>query len=375
MKTIGVDISVLNDRQKTGIGVYTANLLEAILKINSLDKFILFGISTMSTYSYLKNLDFGKRANVEMRIFKWPAKLLRQSFLIWQKLNWPPIEAFIGDVDIFHSFNWFMPPQKRGKKVATVFDITSIKFPQWHDRKTSQLDRLRFKKIAADADLAIAISESTKKDFLEFHPRGRVEVIYPGKSESFNTKFDEKKLLKTLQKYNLQKGYFLSVSTLEPRKNLERLINVFLKVGINAPLVLVGKMGWKNDQLLQLIKSNPDRVKMLGFVPDGDLKALYEGALCLVYPSLYEGFGIPVVEAMSLGTPVITSNISSLSEAGGDAVLYINPYEEQSLAKALVKVYQNDKLRQKLSMLGLKQAGKFSWEKSAQKLNLLYQSL
>src|SRR5690242_8574057 len=158
MKTICLDISVLNEKQKTGIGVYTYELIKSFLEINRDDKIILFGISTLQTYSFLKNIEFKNYPNVELKIYKMPAKFFRTSFLLWQKLNWPTIEKFVGAVDIFHSFNWNLPPQKKGKVVATVFDMTSLLFPSLHLEKTTQLDRIRLKRIKKFADLVITIS-------------------------------------------------------------------------------------------------------------------------------------------------------------------------------------------------------------------------
>lgn len=375
---IGIDISVLNDTQRTGIGVYAYELIRALLNINQKDKFILFGIATLSTYDYLKNLEFKDYPNVEMKIYKMPAKFFRLAFLTWQKLGWPPIEKFIGPVDIFHSFNWFMPPQRGGKKVATVFDLTSILFPEWHDSKTTQLDKARFQKIAESANLVITISESTKNDFLKFNPRGQMDVIYPAVREVFSredsgNKGDQGN--RVLRKYKLEPGYLLAVGTLEPRKNLETLVKAYLKSEMSEPLVLVGKSGWKNEQLLSLIKEYPQKIKQLGFIPDEDLAALFRQASCFIYPSLYEGFGMPVLESMAVGTPVITSNVSSLPEVGGDAAKYVDPGDPEEIVRAIREVVGDKGVGKKMVEEGFKQARKFSWEESAKKLNALYQEV
>lgn len=372
---IGIDISVLNDSQKTGVAVYTYNLIDNLLKINKKDNFILFGISTFETNYYLKNIDFKKYDNVTLKIYKLPARLFRTAFITWQRLNWPTIEDLIGEVDLFHSFNWYLPPQKKGKVVATVFDTTSLINPLWHDQRTTQLDSLRMERIKDYADLVIAISENSKKDFLKFSPKSNIEVVYPAASKMFRRKISNQKASKYFKKYNLQPGYILSVSTLEPRKNLTRLIQAYLNANLTQKLVLVGGWGWKNDEIVELIKDNQERIKLLGFVPDEDLPSIYQNALFLVYPSLYEGFGIPIIEAMNLGTPVICSNTASMPEAGGDGVFYIDPYKFESIKEALVQLTGSIELRKKLTKQGIKQASKFSWKKSAEKLNALYQRL
>ena len=373
MKTFGIDISVLNDKQRTGIGNYTYQLINGLLKINATDKFILFGFATFRTYNYLKNIDLGKYPNAELKIIKLPARSFRTAFLLWQKLNWLPVEKFIGQVDLFHSFNWYMPPQGSGKKVATVFDLTSVLYPRWHEEKTSQLDTVRFKRIARYADLVLAISKSAKDDFSKLKPKGRMEIIYPAADSLYNPKINREGTARVLQKFNLQPGFFLSVATLEPRKNLKNLVKGYLESKLDIPLVLVGKIGWKNEGLENL--TNHKNIKMLGFVSNEELKILYQQALCVAYPSFYECFGIPVLEAMNCGTPVITSNTSSLPEVCGDAALYVDPESIKEISRTLIKISSDINLRQTLNRKGITQAKKFSWKHSAEKLNSLYQEI
>lgn len=373
IRTIGLDISVLSDKQRTGIAVYAYNLIDALLKINQKDRFLLFGIATFDTFNYLKNLPFKNYPNVDMKIYRMPARAFRTAFLLWQKIEWPPIETFTGRVDIFHSFNWYFPPQRAGKKVASVFDMTSITHPYWHDPRTSQLDNIRLSRMSETADLVIAISKNSQKDFLKVYPQSRVEVIYPAACQ-----FPKNNKLKTqevLRKYSLSPGFILSVSTLEPRKNLKALIKAYLDSGLKRPLVLVGGQGWKNQQTAELVNKYPGRIKLTGFVPDEQLPVFYRHAFCLVYPSFYEGFGIPPLEAMSVGTPVIMSNTSSLPEVGGDAALYINPGNINEIKSALILLEQEPDLRKDLIRKGFAQVAKFSWKKSAEKLNFLYRGL
>lgn len=375
MKTFGFDISVLNHKQKTGIGVYVYELLSNILKVNKQDKFILFAFSTLDNAEYFQNLPFMKNPNVKLKIVKVPSKSFRILFALWQKFNWPKIEFFTGKLDLFHSFNWYFPPTQNTKNIATIFDMTPIIFPQLHQEKTLLLDKLRFKRIADKADQIIAISDCSKKDYLKYYPGKQVEVINPASSEKFFKKINLKKQITVLKKFNLQKGYFLSVCTLEPRKNLEKLITAYLKTNLDNKLVLVGTKGWKNDQLMDLISKYPQKIIVTGFITDQELAVLYKNALCFIYPSLYEGFGIPVLEALSSNIPVITSNVSSLPEVGGDAVLYINPQKEVEIKDALLRISKDEKLRKELIKKGKVQARKFSWVKSAKQLNNIYQNI
>ncbi len=369
---IGLDISVLNDKQKKGIAVYTYNLIDALLKINKQDQFILFGIATFETFEYLKNLPFKNYPNVELKIFRMPAKFFRTVFLLWQKTNWPPIENFVGPVNIFHSFNWFLPPQRKGKVAATVFDMTPLLSPKWHQEKTVQLEKIRFSRMKEYADLVTTISENSKKDFLRFAPLKRVEVIYPAVSENFKMQKNKSKIEKVLRKYKLMPGYFLSVGTLEPRKNMAGLIKAYLASNLKNKLVLVGGKGWKNELVDNLLKKHQDKLQVLGYIADEDLPILYSQAWCLIYPSFYEGFGIPILEAQACGCPVVASNTSSLPEAGGKGAILVDPYSVEDIVRGIREVREG---REKLIKAGLENVKKFNWNKSAKKLNFLYQQL
>lgn len=371
---ISLDISPLNDPQRTGIGVYEYELLKVLLKEDKTDTFTLFGFATVKNFAFLKSL-FPEEINIKVILYKFPSKLFRTLFIFWQKIKFPFVEQLIGTVDVVHNFNWYFPPTLRAKKVATVYDMTSLLYPKWHDEKTIQLDTLRFNAIKKNADMVIAISEQTKKDFLNFSPKSRVEVIYPGVSKIFTPKKNKKLNEKIMKKYKIEKGYILSVSTLEPRKNLESLVKAFINIPTHAKLVLVGKSGWKNEKLESLIKNNKDRIQTLEYVPEKDLPSIYQEALVFIYPSFYEGFGIPILEAMSCGTPVIISNTSSMPEVGGDAAIYINPKSILSIQKALKEVINSPKLLEKYRKKVLIQSKKFSWEKSAKKLIQNYHSL
>ena len=372
---IGIDISSINVSKRTGIPNYIFELSKKLIEIDKKDSFTMFGISTIQTYNYLKDIEFGKNKNVTVKIIRWPAKFFRYTFLLWQKLYFPPIELFTGDLNIYHSFNWYHAPTFKAKSIATVFDLTSLNHPEWHKKRTTQLDSVFIKTCAKHADIIITISESTKNDFLKRYPGKRVEVVYPGVAPIFKPTIDRKLNAKVLKKYNLDSGYILSVGTLEPRKNLSSLIKAFGALNPQEKLVLVGPKGWKTGELETLIEHHKDKVKVLGYVPDKELPSLYQEALCLVYPSFYEGFGIPILEAMSCGTPVIISNTSSMPEVGGKAAVYINPHSVTSIEKALRKFIEDPLLKMKYKKLVLEQSKKFSWKKSAEKLMKIYHSL
>lgn len=368
---IGIDISVLNEKNKTGIGVYTYELIQNYLKIDNNNEIVLFGFSTFSTANYLSSL-FEPNKKLKLKIVKIPGKFFRIFFILWQKLNWPKIEFFIGRVDVFHSFNWYLPPQSNGKVIATVFDVSSIKHPQFHHQNTTQLDKLRFARIKKYADIVIAISENAKKEFLSLYSKKKVEVVYPSTQQIFDQPISETNQL--LKKYNLNRGYILSVGTLEPRKNIENLIKAYLELGTDKKLVLVGANGWRNEKLYELINANKEKIITTGFLDDKELAGFYKNAFCFVYPSFYEGFGIPVLAALKLGIPVVCSNSSSLPEVGGSAVVYIDPYKYKTIKTALKKLLTDKKLINKLIINGKKRSRLFSYQKSAKKLLNIYES-
>lgn len=372
---IGIDISVLNEEKRTGIAVYVYELVSALLRHNQKDQFLLFAISPFQAVKVIESLEFKKYKNVEIKIIKIPARLFRRIFLLWQVVNWPPIDYLVKNTDVFHSFNWYLPPKSKLKMVATVFDLTSLLFPSLHHDRTVQLDRIRFERIRRYADLVLTISESSKKDFLRLYPGCSVEVVNPGASSSFKRANNKGTINKVLQKYGLSPNYYLSVASLEPRKNLTALIKAYMLTNLTDPLVLVGAEGWKNKEIVELAQTNYPKIKLIGFVPEDVLPILYQNARCLVYPSLYEGFGMPVLEAMQSGVAVITSNVSSLPEVGGDGVYYVSPYDINSIKNGIIKITTDRNLRKRLIINGLKQAHKFSWIKSAERLNQLYQKL
>jgi len=211
------------------------------------------------------------------------------------------------------------------------------------------------------ADLILTDAHSTKKDLVEYGiDEKKIKVIHLAAASIFKPQTNKTKLNQTKANYGLTRPYILSAATNEPRKNLKKLIKAYQALKLKVDLVIVGKFGW-GDKLTQ-----QKRIKILGFVPDKDLADLYSGAKALAYPSLYEGFGLPVLEALSCGCPVITSNISSLPELGGQAAIYVNPHQTKSITRALRYVLSlSPSKRQNLKKQSLKQASKFSWDKTA----------
>jgi len=346
---IGIDCSPVLYR-KTGVGNYVHNLLLNLAKIDTKNSYVLFSQSLRHLESgKIVRYDFAHKKTVAVRV---PKPLLD---FCWYKLRFPSIKLLTGKVDIFHG-NFYLPLVRNGKGIITIHDMSFIA-------------------------CIIAVSQFTKAEILRYIsvPEGKIDVIYEGVNmvkQGPSVQSDD-----ILKKRGVTKDYILFVGTIEPRKNLEKLVRAFKLLiesrGDKYELVIVGKLGWKYDAFLQSLKTLgiQDKIKFLGYVPDTDLPIIYKHASVFVYPSVYEGFGLPVLEAMAYGTPVITSNVSSLPEVAGDAALLVNPYDEGQIAEGMDKVLSDPELRRQLIRRGREQVKKFSWMETASRTLELYEQV
>ena len=276
------------------------------------------------------------------------------------------------------------------KTVVTVHDLGAQYLPKTHQVKQRLYLNFMTHRQLKSATHIIAVSQATKDDLVKKVgiPKEKISVVYEGyDKEKFKVQNSKFKVNQTIKQYNLTyHDYFLFVGTIQPRKNLERLIRAYRlqltdysqsKKAVsgsqsavsNLPkLVLAGGKGWLSDEIYGLPKKLgiEEHVKFLGYVPDEDLPALYSGAKAFLFPSLFEGFGLPILEAMACGCPVLTANTSSLPEVAGKAALLVNPYSVDDITQGIAKLTMYHELRTKLTNLGLEQVKKFSWEKAAQ---------
>ncbi len=403
MNKVILDTSVLglgyyHEQSRTGIFRVAEELFKGLHTSNEIELSLANTENLPEMISYLKeyfpeskfNLVNKKtdkvRAKFESSIisifpFKsFSQKVIREAFVrtrgyIKPKFSFNPIS--FENYNIYHSPFLPIPKELKGfskpKKIITIHDVIPHLFPQYF----GEWNKMIMHKILESIDeqtTPICVSEATKNDLCEatgILPE-RVSVIHLAASKDvFYQETDKSKIERILKKYNIsaESKHLLSVSTLEPRKNIERTIRAFLKLiqqehikDLN--LVLVGTKGWQFDSIFDEIKSNPvlkERIITTGFVEDEDLAALYSSAIGFVYPSLYEGFGLPPLEAMQCGTPVISSTKSSIPEVVGDAGILIEPTDETAISAAMLEFYQNANLRKELSKKALLQAAKFSW--------------
>ena len=356
------------DIQYAGVHVYTREIIRAVTSLDKNNEYILIRPESKNQYDGVKEIIVPLSEKIPMH------RGMRQYGAIpsaARKLN-PDIVIEPG-----HFGPFFLP--KKVKRVTVIHDITPVIMPDYHIFMSRLFHKLFLPGILKRANHIITNSEYTKSDVVTHYPitKDKTTAILLGKDENFKPDNNDG----FLKKYNIQKPYFLYVGTLEPRKNLSRLISAFEQLvdnGIcNHQLVLAGKKGWKIDDLYTQIENSSAKNNIIlpGFVDKEDLAALYTHADIFVYPSYYEGFGLPILEAMSCGVPVITSNTSSLPEVGGDAALYFDPMSIQDLYETLSKLITNENLMLEMKQKGLERSKQFSWEKAGKETIALFEQI
>jgi glycosyltransferase involved in cell wall biosynthesis len=287
--------------------------------------------------------------------------------------------SIAGSVDVYHSLRQPLASRDRVParvRIATIHDMVPSLFPEVTEERFVAFHEAVLRSIDVERDWVMCISESTRRDFIGITRMAEDRIFVVPLAASplvFRPEEDALRLKAVLARHGVGDGrYVLSLSTLEPRKNLTRLISAFARI-VTRPglkhvrLVLVGALGWKPEALLETIRTvglPSDRLVLLGHVPDEDLGALLTGASAFAYPSLYEGFGLPVLEAMQCGAPVITSNTSSLPEVVGDAALSVDPTDEDALVQAMTDALLNSDLAAELRRRGVERAKTFTWRRT-----------
>ncbi len=323
------------------------------------------------------------REQLTLRVLRRPLFLTRKS------LDWVPYSHGLNelkDVDLFHSPFFPLPDQGDGsgrlKRFLTVYDLVPILYPQFFEFHEDHLLH-RILQSLKHEDWVLCISHSTKNDlcnYLKFDP-ARVFVTHPAAaSDFFYLCSDVEKIEMTKKKYKIPEApYILSVNTLEPRKNIDHAIRCFARLvqenNIDLNFVLVGTKGWDYAKIFHAISDSgsiKERIILTGYVADEDLAALYSGAQAFVYPSFYEGFGLPPLEAMQCGLPIITSNTSSIPEVVGDAAIMLDPLDMDGLADSIFRIYKNPSLRAEMSARSIARAAQFSWDRCTQQTIAAY---
>jgi glycosyltransferase involved in cell wall biosynthesis len=309
------------------------------------------------------SIEPGERLTVSRSRWRTGRPLAR---ILWEQVALP-----LAKVDVLHSMAFVSPLIAPWPTVVTVYDLSFVFYPDAFPPGRRAYLTLFTRLSCRRARRIIAISESTRRDLVKQWnlPAGKIEVAYPGVGEGYCPLPSDQVAAFRAQR-GLPEKYILHVGTLEPRKNLVRLIHAYNQMQTDAALVLVGGRGWHFEGILTEIErlGVTEKVIVAGYVPADELPLWYNGASLLAYPSLYEGFGLPVVEAMACGTPVVTSDLSSLPEAAGGeaaAALLVSPYDTQALTEALNRTLTDHALREEMQAKGLRQSANFSWGRTA----------
>jgi glycosyltransferase involved in cell wall biosynthesis len=371
MPRVGIDYTAAV-QQRAGIGRYVRELVAALLRQDVQLDYRLFAASPAP----LPDLPF------RVRHLPFHDRWLMR---VWHRVRAPlPVELITGPIDIYHSPDFTLPPTlPRTRTLLTVHDLSFVRDPDSAAHSLRTFLSVVVPRSVERADRVLADSQATKEDLIELWatPEDKVSVLYCGVDSRFRPVTDPAALAAVRARYGLSRGPFvLSVSTLQPRKNFRRLIQAFAPLAERHPelsLVIGGGKGWRYEEIL----AEPERVGIAGrvlfpgFVDDSDLPALYSAAVALAYPSLYEGFGLPVLEAMACGTPVIASDRSSLPEVTADAGLQADPFDVEAWTAGLAMLVEDTELRESLVTRGLEQAGRFSWDRAASELLHIYRGL
>ncbi len=309
-----------------------------------------------------------------------PNKLWRLSVILAHIIR-APQDSLVGSPDIFIATDHLLPFFSRARSIFVVHDLTFRLFPKVHMPLNRWFLRIMLPLFLKQADTIIAVSEATRKDLIKYYPTatGKTHVIKEGVSTHFQHVKDSLTIESVKKKYKLPDKFFLFLGTIEPRKNIPMLLNAFKHVQAHIPgmpLVIVGKKGWRKKSIFKLIhdkKGLGKNVVFINTVSENDLPAVYSLATTFVYPSRYEGFGLPVLEAMACGTPVICSNTSSLPEVTGDSAFLVPPDDMQAWKQAMIKVAKNQNLQKDMRKKGFKRSACFTWHKTAQQvLNIIH---
>jgi glycosyltransferase involved in cell wall biosynthesis len=375
---IGIDYSAALN-QRAGIGRLVRNQVHALAEIDHTNEYVLL-------HTRPNNGAGAQFPTAENFAAREVAVRERWLTIAWHRAQLPlPADWLSGPIDLYHSPDFVLPPLRRARGILTVHDLAFLLHPECaHDRLRDYLEAVVPRSVRR-ADLVIVDSENTRNDVVVLLgiPPGRVEVVPGGVEGRFEPVHDEEQLARARQVLGVKEAPFiLSVGVLEPRKNLTTLMDAFaiLKHSGKAPdhkLVLAGGRGWLMDGILAHYADSPvhDDILFPGFVPDELLPAIYTAADVLAFPSLYEGFGLPILEAMACGAPVVSSNTSCLPEVAEGAAVLVAPESAEELAAALERALTDESLRADLRRLGRARAAQYTWRGAAEKLLNVYRRL
>ncbi len=371
-RRIYIDVSAAV-HAKAGIGRYAASLARA-LAASQPGRFALF-------------YNRGTATEPPEGLEALPARTVRAGYKPWRMAVWLGHLAGLGfnrlvpGAELFHATEHLLPPLRGVPTVLTVHDMIFKLFPEHQKRLNYWYLNATMPLYCRRADAVVTVSESSKRDILTYYrlDPAKVTVIYEAASAEFVPALPAC-LEEVRRRHGLPEQFLIHVGTIEPRKNLTRLIEALRRLrdgGLPIPLLVVGGRGWLYDELFRRLEELEmgDVVRFSGYVPSADLPILYSAATAAVTPSVYEGFGLPLLEAMACGTPVVCSNASSLPELGGQAAHYFDPYDLEEMAGAIRAVWTDPELQAEMRQRGLAQAARFSWQRAAEETSAVYEQI
>lgn len=377
---IGIDYTA-GVNQGAGIGRYTRSLVAAVAELDHTNEYVLFySLKRGGASPHLGELHRLLRAHPNFSARRAPLPE-RAMTILWHRLHIPcGVDQFTGPLDVFHSPDFVAAPQRRGRSIVTIHDLSFLAAPDCAEPSLRKYLRRAVWDSVRKADSLVAVSANTKADLVRLLriPGERIDVVPNGTDERFSPVTEPERIAGLRAQLGLNEPYILTVGTLEPRKNLVRLLEAYRLLrdrGMAQRLVIAGRKGWLYGPIFEAVNRLDlgPTVTFLDFVDDADLPALYSAAEAFVYPSIYEGFGIPPLEAMACGTPVIASNTSSLPEVLDKAAILVDPVDTRAIAWGIDRVLNNKEERESLIRAGRERAAMFPWIPAAAKLIEIYQ--
>ncbi|WP_448269461.1 glycosyltransferase family 4 protein [Nostoc sp. DSM 114159] len=374
------------DSKPSGVGFYIANLICALDVLQKEENFQLGVVYQPGLKNWLRgNLIFPEcfKNSSQQYLLPLPVRISNLLLALAFKPSLSYLEKYFGFPDILHGTNYSVYPCQNSLKVMNIYDLTFIKYPNYTDSVVKTYTK-RVKRCLQWTDLVLTISESSKKDIIEYLQVDPEKVYVTPLASRYYPNYLSEEVAQILEKqtnYDFCKPYLLFVSTIEPRKNINNIITAFNflkeKYKIEHQLILIGRKGWNYEPIFAAIENSPwaNQIHHLNYLSNELVALFYSKADVFVYPSHYEGFGLPVLEAMTLGVPVISSNTSSIPEVTGDAAILVDPNNPIELGEAILKVISDSQFRQELINKGKARAKLFSWERTAKETLNAYRTI
>lgn len=357
--------------QRAGVGRYTRLLVERLASLVAPpDELALF------------HFDFQRKGvpfpvpGASQRACRWiPGRFVQKA---WKTVGWPAFDVFAGRADLFHFPNFIRPPLARGRSVVTIHDVAFLRMPETIEEKNYRHLTARIRETVDRADAIIAVSAFTRREIIELLgvPPAKVVAILSGIEPPCEVTHPASRIPDPPPPL-AHRPFLFTVGTLEPRKNYPFLIDVFDRLDFDGDLVIAGGHGWKYEPILERVARSPrrDRIRILSYVTDGDLERLYRTCALFVFPSRYEGFGFPPLEAMARGAPVVSAATGSLPEVLGDAAAMIEGFDPEAWAPTIGRLLADEAARRELAARGPAQAAKFTWDETARRTWELYHAV